>query len=162
MNGSVSGSNRPTGVDEKDSLKDFHQALAVQATSQQIAEFQAAGEKYAEAAQAELQALSATVAQGKSRRGVRPFADALDQALENARSATKKFQEGFSAAQKSGLKDIAKRLAKADSDLDQEQKKLDQSLDAQGCQPRAGSPRRESRQGSHSISTTSNLRSAGK
>jgi hypothetical protein len=26
------GSNRPTGIDEKDALKDFHQALAVQAT----------------------------------------------------------------------------------------------------------------------------------
>src|SRR5579863_5619828 len=40
--GGVPGANnRPTGVDEKDSLKDFHHALAVQATSQQIAEFQA-------------------------------------------------------------------------------------------------------------------------
>jgi hypothetical protein len=39
MNGSVSGSNRPTGIKEEDSLKDFHQAMLVQATSQQTAEF---------------------------------------------------------------------------------------------------------------------------
>lgn len=40
--GGVPGANnRPTGVDEKDTLKDFHRALAVQATSQQITEFQA-------------------------------------------------------------------------------------------------------------------------
>src|ERR1017187_2703808 len=53
--GGMSGISRPTGVDEKDSLKDFHQALAMQATSQQISEFQALV-KYTQAAQAELQA----------------------------------------------------------------------------------------------------------
>src|SRR5215469_12960940 len=42
VGGGIPGaSNRPTGVDEKDDLKDFHRAMAVQATSQQISEFQA-------------------------------------------------------------------------------------------------------------------------
>jgi hypothetical protein len=49
--------------------------------------------------------------------------------LENARTGSKKFEHGFSTAQKSGLKDISKRLAKAESDLEQEEKRLDQSLD---------------------------------
>ena len=41
MAGGVPGAtSRPTGLDEKDALKDFHQALAIQATSEQIAEFQ--------------------------------------------------------------------------------------------------------------------------
>ena len=62
--GGISGISRPTGVDEKDSLKDFHQALALQATSQQFAEFQAMV-KSTEAAQAELQSFSASGAQGK-------------------------------------------------------------------------------------------------
>ena len=54
ITGSVSGSNRPSGVKEDDSLKDFHEAMAVQATSQQIAEFQALI-KSTEKAQAVLQ-----------------------------------------------------------------------------------------------------------
>ena len=37
--GGLGSIGRPTGVDEKDSLKDFHEAMAVQATGQQISEF---------------------------------------------------------------------------------------------------------------------------
>lgn len=129
----MSGISRPTGVDEKDSLKDFHLALAMQATSQQISEFQALV-KYTQAAQAELQAL---LQQVRKQNGVAesPRRDGLDQALEKARSGSKKFQEGFSAAQKAGLKDIVKRLAKTDSGLEQEGKRLDQSLDLKAPAP---------------------------
>ena len=131
--GNISAITHPTGVVETDSLKDFHQVLAVQGTSQQIAEFHRLV-KNAEAAQAELQALQQQLRQEKD--GASPARrDALDQALENMRSETKKFQESFSAAQKSGFKDLIKRLAKADLDLDLEQKKLDQSLDAKAASP---------------------------
>jgi hypothetical protein len=121
------GSNRPTGLDEKDSLKDFHHALAVQATSQQIAEFQAVV-KDTDTAKAKLQTLEQqsgnAAAETKS-----PVSGAeIDQVLESAREASRKFVKGFSAPQKSGLKDITKRLEKSDSDLEQEEKKLDQSL----------------------------------
>jgi hypothetical protein len=131
--GGMSGISRPTGVDEKDSLKDFHQALAMQATSQQISEFQALV-KCTQAAQAELQAF---LQQLRKQNGVAESArrDGLDQALEKARSGSKKFQEGFSAAQKAGLKDIAKRLAKTDSGLEQEGKRLDQTLDLKAPAP---------------------------
>jgi hypothetical protein len=127
INGSVSGSNRPTGLDEKDSLRDFHQVMAVQATSQQTAEFQALI-KMTDAAKAELQILIQRLQKET------PPADSLhrqpiDQALEAARAGNKNFEQGFSPAQKAGLKEIARRLAKADSDLEQEEKKLDQSLD---------------------------------
>ena len=131
--GNISAITHPTGVDETDSLRDFHQVLALQGNSQQIAEFHRLL-KNAEAAQAELQALQQQLRQEKA--DVPPaLRDGLDQALENMRSETKKFQESFSAAQKSGFKDLTKRLAKADSDLDQEQKKLDQSLDAKAAGP---------------------------
>jgi hypothetical protein len=124
--------SRPTGVSEKDSLKDFHQALAVQATSQQIAEFQALV-KSTNAAKAELQAF--LTSQGKAAPAAEstPANARLDQSLESARSQSKKFVEGFSAAQKSGLKDFTKRLEKADSDLDLEAKKLDQVLQVSGA-----------------------------
>jgi hypothetical protein len=134
------GPGRPDGVDDKDPLRDFHQVLAVQATSEQVAEF-AALVKNTEAAQAQLQAfqqqLSSFKEAGSKEVGAAGPArrDTLDQALENVRSGNKRFQEGFSAAQKSGLKDNVKRLAKSDSDLEQEEKKLDQSLDVKATGP---------------------------
>jgi hypothetical protein len=126
--GGLSGYSRPDGVDEKDSLKDFHQTLALQASSQQIADFQSLI-KSIETAQAELQAFLQRL---RKESGVPDASgrEALDRALENARTGGRRFQGGFSPAQNAGLKDIAKRLAKSESDLDQEQKRLDQSLDA--------------------------------
>jgi len=122
----LSGNGRPTGVKEDDTLKDFHQAMAVQATSQQTAEFQAAI-KSTEEAKTHLQVLLDQLhKQDRSAESVPR--EPVDQALENARSVNKTFQQGLSPAQKSGLRDIAKKLAKADSDLEQEEKKLDQSL----------------------------------
>jgi hypothetical protein len=131
--GGLSSYSRPDGVDERDSLKDFHQTMALQATSQQIAEFQALV-KTTEAAQADVQSLLQVLRTEKAAAAAsRP--DDLDRALENARSENKKFQEGFSPAQKAGLRDIAKRLAKTDFDLEQEGKKLDQSLEAKVADP---------------------------
>ena len=53
-------------------------------------------------------------------------ATTLDQAIEQARASNKNFLASFSSKQKSGLKDIAKKLEKADSDLDKQLKTLDQ------------------------------------
>lgn len=114
--------NRPDGVDERDSLKDFHRAVAVQATSRQIAEFQDVI-KSTTAAQEKLHVLA--IAPDKQ---VREGITSIDQALEDARSRSKKFQEGFSEPQKSGLKEFTKRLEKVDADLDQEAKRFDQSF----------------------------------
>ena len=133
INGSVSGSNRPTGVAEGDNLKDFHQVLAVQATSQQVAEFQELV-KSTQALQSELQALLEQLHKENARADSAPR-NSLDSALEDARNRTRKFQEGFSEAQKSGVKEIVKRLTKADSDLEQEEKKLDQSFDLKSPAP---------------------------
>jgi len=114
--GGISGISRPTGVDEKDSLKDFHQALAVQATSQQIAEFQSLL-KGTEAAQAELQLflhdlnnrdlnnhdlnnhdLDKEIPRKENSTPQSARRDALDPALEDARTGTRKFQDRFSPA----------------------------------------------------------------
>jgi len=131
--GSLSSYSRPTGVDEKDSLKDFHQTMAVQATSQQVAEFQGLM-KTTETAQAGLQSFVQLL---RTENAAAPAArsDELDRALENARGATRGFQEGFSSAQKAGLKDIARRLAKTDLDLEQEEKRLDQGLQSKAAAP---------------------------
>ena len=131
--GSLSSYSRPTGVKEEDSLKDFHQTLSLQASSQQVADYQALI-KSIEAAQAGLQSLLQELrkANGPAEAAGR---DSLDHALDNARTGSKKFQDGLSPTQKAGLKEISKRLAKADSDLDLEQKKLDQILDAKVLAP---------------------------
>src|SRR5277367_6261569 len=51
--GGLSSTGKATGVDVKDDLKDFHETMAVQATSQQIVEY-AAMMKSTEAAATEL------------------------------------------------------------------------------------------------------------
>jgi hypothetical protein len=52
----------------------------------------------------------------------------LDQAIEKARAGNQNFLTSFSPAQKSGLQDIARKLGKADSDLDKQVKALDQAV----------------------------------
>lgn len=129
--GGLSGISRPDGVDEKDDMKDFHQALALQATSQQVSEFQALI-KSTETARADLQKYLVMLRQGTSASTfTRP--DGLDPAIEKARNGTKAFQEGFSPAQKNGMREDAKRLAKADSELEQAEKELDQTLDVKAA-----------------------------
>jgi hypothetical protein len=127
MGGGIAGNSggRPTGIDEKDSLKDFHQALAVQASEQQIAEFQQVVRSANVAVDRVLLFQKQAAAPG--REGV----TSLDQAVENARVRNKQFLSGFSEAQKSGLKETVKRVEKSDADLDQEEKRLDQSLEAE-------------------------------
>jgi hypothetical protein len=124
--GSVPGGlSRPDGVDEKDTLKDFHQALAVQATGQQISEFQEVV-KSTIALKDEVEAWGHS-AGGPARNGIA----SVDQAVAKARDANKSFQGGFSETQKSGLKDTTKKLEKADSDLAQSVKRLDQTVQSE-------------------------------
>src|ERR1700683_229022 len=116
---------RATGVSEKDELKDYREVLAVQATSQQVIQF-AAMVKISEAAGAELRSFREQLGQENGGSGIPSRGASLDQALEKARAENKKFVDGLSERQKSGLKEVIKRLAKADSDLEQQARVLDQ------------------------------------
>src|SRR5579863_10107568 len=120
--GGLSGGGRSTGVDEKDDLKDFHAALAVQATSQQIIEFNAMVQS-TERAGAELRAFLDHAQRGTAE--LARYDKVLADALEIARGENKKFLGTFSDRQKSGLKEAVKKLIKADSDLAQRAKMLD-------------------------------------
>ncbi len=115
---------RPDAVDDKDQLKDFHEALAVEATSQQIAEFQALRKK-TDTARAEIQKFLQP-AKENSLTAAANFE--LDQSLETARSETKKFLDGFSEKQKSGLKELVRLLDHTDALLGDEERKLDQAF----------------------------------
>jgi len=123
------GAGRPDGVSEKDDLKDFHRAMAVQATAEQRAAF-AKIAQYAQAAIDRLQTFRKSLPEIPAPAPLSDRATALDQAIEEARASNQNFLASFSSAQKSGLQDVAKKLAKADSDLDQPVKTLDQIVQA--------------------------------
>jgi hypothetical protein len=119
------GAGRAAGVNEKDDLKDFHRAMAVQATAQQRAAFASVAQA-AQAASEQLQAFRELLRKVPASSPLSDRATSLDQAIEEARTGNKNFLGSFSSAQKSGLKDIAKKLGKTDSDLAKQIKALDQ------------------------------------
>lgn len=114
---------RPTGVDQKDDLKDFHEAMAVQATRQQIVDYNAMV-KSAAAVGTELQSLLEQLDKKDNTSMLASRSATVEQALEKARTENKNFLAGFSGPQKSGLKEITKKLAKADSELAQRSAEL--------------------------------------
>ena len=122
--GGLSSVGKATGVDDKDDLKDFHAVMAVQATSEQVAGY-AAMMKSTEVASAELKTFLLQLAKENGAAELAGRTAAVEQAIEKARTENKKFLDGFSESQKSGLKEISKRLIKADSDLAQQAKVLD-------------------------------------
>lgn len=138
--GGLSGGGRATGLSEKDDLKDFHLALALQATSQQIVAYNLML-KSTDAATAELQTFVAVLAKQNSSSEIAGRNAALSQSIATARTLNSKFLEALSEQQKSGLKEIIKKLTKTGSDLAQQNKALDLELrDAKpAAQPIAGS-----------------------
>jgi len=116
---------RPDGISEKDDLRDFHRAMAVQANAEQRAAF-AKVAQYTQAASDQLQAFRESLQKVPASSPLPDRTIPLDQLLEKARAGNQNFLASFSPAQKSGLEDIAKKLAKADSELDKQLKALDQ------------------------------------
>lgn len=138
--GGLSSTGKATGVDLKDDLKDYHETLAVQATSQQIAEY-AAMMKSTEAAAAELNNFIEQLGKEISASELTARSSSLDQSIEKARTENKKFLDGFSEPQKSGLKENIKRLTKADSDLAQVAKALEPEVEtAKAANPQIANP----------------------
>jgi hypothetical protein len=126
--GGLSGSaGRASGVSVKDDLKDFRELMAVQANSQQVIQY-ASMVKSAAAASGEVQNFVEQVGKPNSAAELTGRAATLGQVLERARAENKKFLDGLSERQKSGLKEIIKRLTKADSDLEQQARALDQTV----------------------------------
>jgi len=125
--GGLNTVGKPTGVVVGDDLKDFHAALAVQATSQQILTY-AAMVKSTAAANAELQAFLEHLGKQSDASELTSRGTTLNQAIETARAQNKKFLDGLSDPQKSGLKEIVKKLIKADADLSQQALALAQEM----------------------------------
>jgi hypothetical protein len=127
--GGLSGGNRATGIETKDDLRNFHEIMAVQATSEQKIAY-ASLLKSTASASTELKAFIEHIGKENNAREVASHDKTLEDALETARTLNKKFLEGFSETQKSGLKEITKRLTKADSEVAQQARVVDQEVEA--------------------------------
>ncbi|MGD0987195.1 MAG: hypothetical protein ABR874_05250 [Candidatus Sulfotelmatobacter sp.] len=125
----MSSNGHPTGIDTKDDLRGFHDVLAVQATREQAAAY-ATMMKSTAVADAQLKALQEQVRKENNPPAIATLSKQLQDAVDGARSLNKKFIEGFSEQQKTGLKEIIKRLAKLESDLAQQAKVIDQATEA--------------------------------
>lgn len=139
------GSGGPaTGVAVKDDLRTFHEIMAVQASREQIAAFALLVKSTAEAA-AEIKEFQDTL--GKDTLGKDSSAPTLathdktlQDSVESARQFNKNFLAGFSESQKAGLKEMLKRLGKADAEITPQAKALDRAVEANLTSPQiAGS-----------------------
>lgn len=119
----VGRAGAPSGVDDKDELQGFHRAMALQATSEQTAEFRAVVTK-TEAADRAMDELAKS---SDSAHGA-----AVRQAVDAAQAEMGKFVAGFSPAQKAGLKEITAKLMRAQSEVDAQEKALEAGGAADG------------------------------
>lgn len=122
--GRGTGGPNSSGADP-DLLNDLHHAMAVQAFGDQPARFQSLT-KSTETAKQQAAALQQQAA--------KPSADystqtaALAHAVDEVQGSSEDFLSSFSKPQKSGLKDLMKKVAKANSEVTKERKDLDQQV----------------------------------
>ncbi len=116
-----------TGGTTDSSLQDFNHALAVQATPDQASQFQTLAKSTA-AARKQAQDLLQLAAKADRTADFSRQTSALKDALEDAQGGSKYFVKGLSKSQKSGLKELTKKLEKADSEVARQRKALDQQL----------------------------------
>jgi hypothetical protein len=126
--GGLSGKSGPaSGIDTKDDLRGYHEALALQATTSQIAEFNSML-KNTEAAISGLHTFLDPSSTNKDASGMKAVGVAVTRSIEDARTANSKFLDHLSDRQKADLRETIKKLTKADSDLALRAKLLDSQL----------------------------------
>lgn len=126
--GGLSGSSGiASGLDTKDDLKGFHDALALQASRQQISQFKLML-KSTEVVSSQLRAFQEQAAK-KNKTDLAENAKTLSAAIEQARTENNTFLEQLSDRQKSGLRETIRKLNKTDSELAQEAKTLNVGIE---------------------------------
>jgi murein L,D-transpeptidase YcbB/YkuD len=125
----ATGASNPTP--NTSDISDFNRAIALQATPDQIAQFQQLN-KSTEAASKEAQNLIQHPENQPPENATRPnssrYTD-LSNSLDEAQTNIQHFVSSFSTAQQSGLKPQIKKLSKADSDVSKQSKTLAQELE---------------------------------
>jgi hypothetical protein len=120
--GAGAGRGSTGGASGTDDLKDFKRAVALQASPDQVAQFQRAA-KSTEAARKSAQDLL-QLAENTSKPDLVHDTSSLTSAVEEAQTDNEQFLRSFSEIQKSGLKDVTKKLGKANSDMTKQNKAL--------------------------------------
>jgi hypothetical protein len=111
----------PSNPTPNSDISDFNRAVALQATADQIAQFQRL-KKSTQAARKDAQSLI-QLSQNTSNPDSSRYAE-LSDAIDDARTNNLQFMRSLSASQQSGLKPQTKKLAKADVDLSKQSKAL--------------------------------------
>jgi len=127
--GGRGGAPRTTGTGDagEPGLTDFKHAMAVQATPDQASQFQELA-KSTEAARKQAQELLRLAGTADRTADFSRQTTALKDALEDAQDGNKYFVKSFSKSQQSGLKELTKKLEKADSEVAKQRKALDQEI----------------------------------
>ncbi|MGB6675597.1 MAG: hypothetical protein WBE44_02785 [Terriglobales bacterium] len=111
----------PSNPTPNSDISDFNRAVALQATPDQIAQFQRL-KKSTQAARKETQNLI-QLSQNASKPHSSRYTD-LNDAIDEARSSNLQFMRSLSTSQQSGLKPQTKKLAKADADISKQSRAL--------------------------------------
>jgi hypothetical protein len=108
-------------------LKDFKRAIALQASPDQVVQFRRLTES-TQVARKRTQDL-VKLAENANKSDFFRSKNQLAGALEKAQSDNQTFLQSFSDVQKSGLKEVAKKLGKANSDVTKRNKALTRDLE---------------------------------
>jgi hypothetical protein len=117
----------PAGVAPTDDLKAFNRAVALQASPDQVVQFRRLSES-TQVARKTAQDL-VKLAENPSKTDAFRSTDQLASALETAQTDNQKFLRSFSAAQKSGLNQVTKKLDHANSDVTKRSRALTRDLE---------------------------------
>jgi hypothetical protein len=115
------------GVSSPDDLKDFKRALALQASPEQVVQFRRLTES-TQVARKSAQDLS-KLAEHASKTDLFHSTHPLVSVLEAAQTDNQNFLRSLSAVQKSGLKEVTKKLDKANADVTKRSKALTGDLE---------------------------------
>jgi len=120
--GANAGGQGSSRASSSDDLNDFKRAMAVQASPDQVSRFKQSATSTQAAKKAAQDLLQLASNTGKP--NLSQTTDALSSAVDEAQTDSQRFLRTFSDAQKSGLKDLTKKLGKANSEITRQNKAL--------------------------------------
>jgi hypothetical protein len=121
------GASGPSARTADPGLTDFKQALAVQATSDQTSHFEELVKQTDTARKLALEFSKVKERPSDETEWLRK-STALKDAVAETQSGNQEFLKSFSKSQKNGLKELAKKLEKADSEVGKQWKVLEKQL----------------------------------
>ena len=131
----ASGSNhsgKPATSDDTAEIRDFEHGFALQATPDQVSQFQVLS-KHTESALKQARDFLRMIETGTKPPEFSDPADDLQDAVQETHDGSKEFVEKFSQPQKSAYKALTKKLAKANSDVAKQGQALKEGAKSAGA-----------------------------